>query len=334
MIYQRSRGRVILGRPHRPVKPDDLPPLRNPAILIGQNDLTSLSYLHEPGVLHNLKCLLDKLIDEVMDEMMKEQTPIGSVYSSDTSSITPSSSTSMRTTRKGIQEVVDVDVMIVDESGHQTFSISAYIVGKAQTCRKIICFGVRSILTPFNMLLAAIPDISIRYQDSAKLFDTLLDAAEEIGQNVKAVVCGRSPVNRAFLGNFVNGVYNKTRKDGTKYKIAVIYMLVAHHTKIRKGKNYGVSSLERIQTQKTKKRQENKFWERRGAVACTVSPRTSSEIARFYRGMAPAVLQAALNNKQVHGTKARKYFPLRADKHHQLGAAEGDVNNSGTIFQE
>ncbi|XP_023292615.2 unconventional myosin-Va isoform X1 [Lucilia cuprina] len=39
------------------VKPDgsNLPPLRNPAILIGQNDLTSLSYLHEPGVLHNLR---------------------------------------------------------------------------------------------------------------------------------------------------------------------------------------------------------------------------------------------------------------------------------------
>lgn len=33
----------------------DLPPLRNPAILIGQNDLTALSYLHEPGVLHNLE---------------------------------------------------------------------------------------------------------------------------------------------------------------------------------------------------------------------------------------------------------------------------------------
>uniref|UniRef100_A0A1I8QA92 Myosin motor domain-containing protein n=1 Tax=Stomoxys calcitrans TaxID=35570 RepID=A0A1I8QA92_STOCA len=40
-----------------PVKVDgsNLPPLRNPAILIGQNDLTSLSYLHEPGVLHNLR---------------------------------------------------------------------------------------------------------------------------------------------------------------------------------------------------------------------------------------------------------------------------------------
>ncbi|XP_074661653.1 unconventional myosin-Va-like [Tubulanus polymorphus] len=32
----------------------DLPPLRNPEILIGENDLTSLSYLHEPAVLYNL----------------------------------------------------------------------------------------------------------------------------------------------------------------------------------------------------------------------------------------------------------------------------------------
>lgn len=34
---------------------DHLPPLRNPEILIGENDLTALSYLHEPAVLHNLK---------------------------------------------------------------------------------------------------------------------------------------------------------------------------------------------------------------------------------------------------------------------------------------
>lgn len=32
-----------------------LPHLRNPAILIGQNDLTALSYLHEPDVLYNLQ---------------------------------------------------------------------------------------------------------------------------------------------------------------------------------------------------------------------------------------------------------------------------------------
>ncbi|XP_062553592.1 unconventional myosin-Va isoform X2 [Armigeres subalbatus] len=35
--------------------PSDFPHLRNPAILIGQNDLTALSYLHEPDVLYNLE---------------------------------------------------------------------------------------------------------------------------------------------------------------------------------------------------------------------------------------------------------------------------------------
>ncbi|GCC31177.1 hypothetical protein chiPu_0009634 [Chiloscyllium punctatum] len=34
---------------------EQLPFLRNPDILVGENDLTALSYLHEPAVLHNLK---------------------------------------------------------------------------------------------------------------------------------------------------------------------------------------------------------------------------------------------------------------------------------------
>lgn len=34
---------------------NDLPLLRNPTILIGQNDLTALSYLHEADVLHTLE---------------------------------------------------------------------------------------------------------------------------------------------------------------------------------------------------------------------------------------------------------------------------------------
>lgn len=42
----------------------DLPPLRNPEILLGENDLTALSYLHEPAVLHNLRhrfCVLSTI---------------------------------------------------------------------------------------------------------------------------------------------------------------------------------------------------------------------------------------------------------------------------------
>ncbi|XP_045142403.1 unconventional myosin-Vc [Echinops telfairi] len=38
-----------------PIDPESLPPLRNPDILVGENDLTALSYLHEPAVLHNLR---------------------------------------------------------------------------------------------------------------------------------------------------------------------------------------------------------------------------------------------------------------------------------------
>ncbi|XP_048469871.1 unconventional myosin-Vb-like, partial [Rhincodon typus] len=36
-------------------KTEELPYLRNPDILMGENDLTALSYLHEPAVLHNMK---------------------------------------------------------------------------------------------------------------------------------------------------------------------------------------------------------------------------------------------------------------------------------------
>lgn len=41
---------------HYPVaSPADLPPLANPDISEGENDLTALSFLHEPAILHNLR---------------------------------------------------------------------------------------------------------------------------------------------------------------------------------------------------------------------------------------------------------------------------------------
>uniref|UniRef100_A0A3P8SCX0 Methyl-CpG binding domain protein 3b n=1 Tax=Amphiprion percula TaxID=161767 RepID=A0A3P8SCX0_AMPPE len=51
LLLQLSNGNV-----HFPVgSPSDLPPLGNPDILEGENDLTALSFLHEPAVLHNLQ---------------------------------------------------------------------------------------------------------------------------------------------------------------------------------------------------------------------------------------------------------------------------------------
>ncbi|XP_044056593.1 unconventional myosin-Vb [Siniperca chuatsi] len=52
LLLQLSNGKEV----HYPVvSPSDLPPLGNPNILEGENDLTALSFLHEPAVLHNLR---------------------------------------------------------------------------------------------------------------------------------------------------------------------------------------------------------------------------------------------------------------------------------------
>uniref|UniRef100_A0A665WTN2 Methyl-CpG binding domain protein 3b n=1 Tax=Echeneis naucrates TaxID=173247 RepID=A0A665WTN2_ECHNA len=54
LLLQLSDGNV--RQVHYPLgSASDLPPLGNPDILEGENDLTALSFLHEPAVLHNLR---------------------------------------------------------------------------------------------------------------------------------------------------------------------------------------------------------------------------------------------------------------------------------------
>ncbi|XP_076009216.1 unconventional myosin-Va [Genypterus blacodes] len=52
VLLQLSDGREL---DYPVASPSDLPPLGNPDILEGENDLTALSFLHEPAVLHNLR---------------------------------------------------------------------------------------------------------------------------------------------------------------------------------------------------------------------------------------------------------------------------------------
>ncbi|CAN9500546.1 unnamed protein product [Ophioblennius macclurei] len=52
LLLQLSNGNEV---PYPVSCPSDLPPLGNPDILEGENDLTALSFLHEPAVLHNLR---------------------------------------------------------------------------------------------------------------------------------------------------------------------------------------------------------------------------------------------------------------------------------------
>ncbi|XP_072310240.1 unconventional myosin-Vb isoform X2 [Eucyclogobius newberryi] len=53
-LYLKLEDETSLEYPVSPPK-NALPFLRNPDILVGENDLTALSYLHEPAVLHNLR---------------------------------------------------------------------------------------------------------------------------------------------------------------------------------------------------------------------------------------------------------------------------------------
>ncbi|XP_053159330.1 unconventional myosin-Vb isoform X2 [Hemicordylus capensis] len=53
-LHLKLEDETVLEYPIDP-KTNKLPFLRNPDILVGENDLTALSYLHEPAVLHNLK---------------------------------------------------------------------------------------------------------------------------------------------------------------------------------------------------------------------------------------------------------------------------------------
>ncbi|XP_047426087.1 unconventional myosin-Vb isoform X1 [Mugil cephalus] len=54
VLHLRLEDETPLEYPIGP-KSNPLPFLRNPDILVGENDLTALSYLHEPAVLHNLR---------------------------------------------------------------------------------------------------------------------------------------------------------------------------------------------------------------------------------------------------------------------------------------
>ncbi|XP_061590558.1 unconventional myosin-Vb isoform X3 [Cololabis saira] len=54
VLHLKLEDEATLEYPVGP-KANPLPFLRNPDILVGENDLTALSYLHEPAVLHNLR---------------------------------------------------------------------------------------------------------------------------------------------------------------------------------------------------------------------------------------------------------------------------------------
>uniref|UniRef100_A0A1B0C2A5 Transposable element P transposase-like RNase H domain-containing protein n=1 Tax=Glossina palpalis gambiensis TaxID=67801 RepID=A0A1B0C2A5_9MUSC len=85
--------------------------------------------------------------------------------------------------------------------------------------RTVLFFGIRSLLTIFNVLISATAITS--YNGAPDELARCLSIAEETGLEVKAVVCGRSKANLQTLANFVNGKYQRKRADGTMYLVTL-----------------------------------------------------------------------------------------------------------------
>uniref|UniRef100_A0A1B0BYV4 Caspase family p10 domain-containing protein n=1 Tax=Glossina palpalis gambiensis TaxID=67801 RepID=A0A1B0BYV4_9MUSC len=87
-------------------------------------------------------------------------------------------------------------------------------VRKTDEYPTILVFGIRSLLTAFNVLISAIPITSYN-----EFSNRCLTIAEEIGLDVKAAVSDRSKANLNTLGKFVNGKYKRKRTDGAIFGI-------------------------------------------------------------------------------------------------------------------
>uniref|UniRef100_A0A1B0G3S1 Transposable element P transposase-like RNase H domain-containing protein n=1 Tax=Glossina morsitans morsitans TaxID=37546 RepID=A0A1B0G3S1_GLOMM len=88
--------------------------------------------------------------------------------------------------------------------------------------QNVVAFAARTLFTPFNIVLNAYP----RTSDTGGLENLLeenIKAAEDMGLNVKAIVCDRYPENRIILRDkFDSGAYQRKRADGT---ISSLYSL-------------------------------------------------------------------------------------------------------------
>ncbi|KAL9895755.1 uncharacterized protein ACN2A1_006398 isoform 1-T3 [Glossina fuscipes fuscipes] len=160
--------------------------------------------------------------------------------------------------------------------------------------RTVLVFGVRSILTAFNMLLSAYP--IIRHKGNPELLEENLRIAEEIGLEVKAVVCDRSGQNRKAIRIFASGEFKRQRADGSKYIVVHMYdyihILEAFRQKaITLNRRYDAAIVTKVAAQNTP---VWGHWETRGASLLITSPRNLVETVQFFTPAMPAMLEIAI----------------------------------------
>ncbi|XP_037899387.1 uncharacterized protein LOC119643950 [Glossina fuscipes] len=178
--------------------------------------------------------------------------------------------------------------------------------------RTVLVFGVRSILTAFNILLSAHP--ITRYKGNADLLEENLTIAEEIGLDVKAVVCNRSVQNRKTVTNFTNGKYNRQRADGSMYIVVHMYDYIHildefHQEIIQHNRRYDATIVTKVAARNAP---IWRHWKKRGASLLVTSPQNLMETVQFFTPAMPAMLKTAIDRKFISGAKEIRTYELLA----------------------
>uniref|UniRef100_A0A1A9VGW9 RNA polymerase II-associated factor 1 homolog n=1 Tax=Glossina austeni TaxID=7395 RepID=A0A1A9VGW9_GLOAU len=154
----------------------------------------------------------------------------------------------------------------------------------------------------------------VHYRGAQQLLEERINMVEEIGLDLKAVVCDRAPANRKTLRGFRNGVYLERRKEGRPYKMRQIYdyihLINSHYQKMLKKKRCDVKLVDKLRQQYLK--DENKaacnLWLSGGVLPSVAVPRTFPENIAFFDNVTPVYLKAALNAKRIRGPTARRTY--------------------------
>uniref|UniRef100_A0A1B0BRL9 Uncharacterized protein n=1 Tax=Glossina palpalis gambiensis TaxID=67801 RepID=A0A1B0BRL9_9MUSC len=177
--------------------------------------------------------------------------------------------------------------------------------------RTVLFFGIRSLLTSFDVLIIA--TAITRSNGAPNELDRCLSIAEETGLEVKAVVCDRSKPNPQTLPKFANGKYQRKRADGTIYAIQhlfdYIHLLYGIHDKMTNSNQYDLTSITKANAGKTG---TSNYLKRRGAYLINTSAGSFKELMQLLTPATVANLDAAVKRRIIHERKEIRTYEATA----------------------
>uniref|UniRef100_A0A1A9V1Q5 Transposable element P transposase-like RNase H domain-containing protein n=1 Tax=Glossina austeni TaxID=7395 RepID=A0A1A9V1Q5_GLOAU len=173
--------------------------------------------------------------------------------------------------------------------------------GRAAPFATVLIFRVRSIFTPFNMLLSTHNLVQNR-GGAQDLLEDRIDLVEMIGLDLKAVTCDRSATNRLSLHAFRNGIYTKRKEGGCPYKVRRIFdyahLVDSHYQRIKRDLTYDIHLISKLKEQRKESRN---FWVQRGAEPPVVKSVNFRDNSVLFSNATSAYLRAAIKAQWLEG---------------------------------